>query len=285
MYRLALLLALLIAFAAGCGGSGDDDSKPPPSPVAQATGEEAQGQVARASAENEKKKKRTEEGDKEDAKDQEASEESDAPKTHEEIEEAQAKQYRSLKPKRRLFFVRTVARSVLAQYGLQLAGLELSDRGRDAEISITRKSACRAVASNEPNMTESMKHGVPGLRSVRWVVAGTGKELGYYVLNCPRPEMPDGPGSVVLTHTGVGGPWTSKVFEIKGKRWALEYENVGASLAVIVVPVDKKAKGRYSKPVGSQKPESGRNNYTGPGKYLLKVHGAGRWAVRVKEIR
>lgn len=135
-------------------------------------------------------------------------------------------------------------------------------------------------------MTEAIKVTIPALRSIRYEVSGTGQELGYYVLSCPRPKAPNGPGQVVLTHTGVGGPWTSRQFEIKSKRWALEYENHGNSLAVIAVPADKDKEDRkYVKPVTSQKPEGGRLNYKGPGRFLLKVHGAGQWTVRVKEIR
>ena len=133
-------------------------------------------------------------------------------------------------------------------------------------------------------MVVAIQHGASDVRSVRFGVEGTDQELGYYVLGCKKPEMPNGAGRVVLEHDGVGGPYTSKPFVITSKHWALEWENQGASLAVILYPLDDKAEHNYAKPVGSKKPESGRYEYTGGGKYLVKAYGQGAWSIRVKEI-
>jgi hypothetical protein len=97
--------------------------------------------------------------------------------------------------------------------------------------------------------------------------------------------MPNGAGRVVLSHSAVGGPWTSKRFVIKAKRWALEWVNESTSMAVVIAPLGGKSKGKYFKPVGSQKREAGRYEYRGTGKFAIKASGSGGWSLRVKEIR
>ena len=283
MYRLAMLLAVLIALAAaGCGGS-DDDSDRGASVVAQTQDGAPSGADAGdsgANAEQKKKKEATEES----SDDEDHAEDDDEPKTHEELHEEQEEAYAKLPLKRKSAVIEAVARSALLRFGLTLVDVQIRDGGRKATAVVARKGACAFVASQEPNLVLAVQQGVPGLKSIRFDVAGTGKQIGYYVLGCKQPEMPSGAGRVVLEHSGVGGPYVSKPFEIKSKRWALEWENQSSSLAVILEPLDKKAKDNYAKPVGSQKPEAGRYDYKGGGTYRIQAYGAGGWSVRVKEI-
>jgi hypothetical protein len=282
MYRLATLLALLIALAVvGCGGSGNDSDS---APSAVATGDSASSDDT-GDSESKREADKTD-ADKKSSKDEhkDEDEEDDGPKTHEEVHEEQEEAYAKLPLERKAMLVETVVRSAALSYGLKVVDVKLRRGGRAATATVARKGACSFVASQEPNLALTIKEGVPGLKSIRLLVAGTGKEIGYYVLGCKKPEIPSGAGRVVLDHSGVGGPYTSKPFKIKSKRWALEWENHGSSLAVILAPLDKKAKENYAKPVGSKKTEAGRYEYTGGGKYRIQAYGAGGWRVRVKEI-
>lgn len=288
MARLATMLALLIALAAGCGDSGNDKSDSPSPSAAAKTPQSSSGaekpkdsakkppkaDKSKPAADDEAKKPsgRTDEAD------------ASAPKTEQDIADAEAEAYKKLSAKRQMIFARLAAQGVLSRFGMELASVELANDGTDVTVFVTRATACRAVASQEPNMRVAMNEALPAAKNVRFIVAGTGKELGYYVINCKRPKIPNGKGVTVLEHTGVRGPWTSKPFVIKTKHWALEWVNESASMAGIVVGKGRN-KGKYFKPIGSQKSESGRYEYVGSGKFVLKVDGAGRWTVRVKEIR
>jgi hypothetical protein len=282
MYRLAMLLALIVLAAAGCGGSDDGSDAAPAVAGAGANEASPSGDDAGGSDSDDKAKKRQDEasGDENDESDEDSDDSnSDSGDDHPDS-------FSDLSPEQRTAAIEAAVRAALLQFGLKAAAVDVSDSGRTVEATITRATACRAVASEEANIVVTIQHGAPTVKSARFVVAGTGQELGYYVLGCKKPHLPNGEGRVVFEHTGVGGPYSSKRFEISTKRWALEWVNQGASLAVIPVPADEQAKDDYAaKPVGSQKPESGRYEFTGGGTYLIKAHGQGRWSVRVKELR
>lgn len=285
MYRLATLLALLIALVAGgCGGSGDEDPDSAPSAVAQAR--ESTGlsdDTSRsADAESAKKKKKSNDGAE---KASEGEAEDDESESHDDAHEDHGEALTELPRKRRRAVIEAVVRSAVLRFGLELVDVRLRDGGRKVTAIVARKGACNFVAKQESNLVVTIQHGAPGVKNVRFQVAGTGQELGYYVLGCKKPEIPSGAGRVVLEHSAVGGPYTSKRFKITSARWALEWVNEAASLAVIIVPVGGESKDEHFKPVGSQKRESGRYNYTGPGTFQIKAHGAGGWRIRVKEIR
>ena len=283
MYRFAILLTLFVALGvAGCGGGSDDDADSPPAAVAQTSDNEPSGDDTGAAPSDENKKKKDEAAE-ESSTDEDKAENADDGEPKTQKEEA-GEAFEQLPSDRKLAAVETVVRSALLAFGLKLVEVELQDGGRKANAVVARKGACNFVASQEPNLQASIKSAVPGLKSVRFEVARTGQELGYYVVGCKKPEIPSGTGRVVFEHSGVGGPYTSKRFKITSKRWALEWVNEAASLAVIVVPVGGKSKGEYFKPVGSQKRESDRYEYKGSGTFQIKAHGAGGWRLRVKEI-
>jgi hypothetical protein len=284
MYRLATLLALLIALAVGCGDSGEDDSNSS-SPTATQSADKGADDLKEASKTEERERKSDKDADEEKSSDEDEDEDDDGPKSEQELHEEQEDAFERLPAGQKADLIKTVVRSALLRFGLKVSDVQVSTNGRKVKAIVTRKTACRAIASQEPHMVLAIQEGAPGVHSVVFEVAGTGQELGYYVLNCERPKMPSGEGRVLLEHTAVGGPWTSRVFTIKVERWALEWENLGSSMAGIVVPIAGESKDRYFKPVGSQKPESGRYEYRGSGKFQLKVSGAARWSVRVKEIR
>jgi len=280
MYRLATLLALLLALtAAGCGGSNDGDSASPAAVTADAGGSEGNENTGPSTNADDKQGGRGDEKQSADAKGKAGEDGDDS-----DVAADPAEALREADPKDRSRAIETTVRSALLQFGLKVASVEVRDLGSKLTVNVTRATACRAVASQEGNMVVTIQQGAPTVKSVRFEVAGTGQQLGYYVLGCKKPEMPNGAGRVVLEHDGVGGPYTSKTFEIESKHWALEWENQGASLAVILYPRDEKAKHNYAKPVGSKKPEAGRYDYTGGGKYLVKAYGQGAWSIRVKEI-
>lgn len=283
MYRLATLLALLLALTAvGCGDSNDDD-RASPAAVADAGGSDSEADTGPSTKADEKQDgsgKKEPSDTKEDADeegDAKNSDDADAP-------DDPAEALREAPAKKRDKAIETIVESALLQFGLKTASVDVSDGGRKVTAAVTRATACRAVASQEANMLVAIQAGAPTVKSARFEVAGTGEELGYYVLGCKKPEIPSGDGRVVLDHSGVGGPYKSKPFEITSKRWALEWVNQGNSLAVILMPVDKKAEENYAKPVGSQKPESGRYEYKGGGTYQIQAYGQGGWRVRVREI-
>jgi hypothetical protein len=285
MYRFAILLALLVALAAaGCGGSGDD-SDTPASAVAQATESEPSDDSGGSSSDEDAKKEKTDADDKQ--SDDEATneaEDDDAPKTEADVREETKESFATLPAKDRSAALESVLRASLLRFGLTLADVETRDRGRKATAILARKGVCNFVAGQEANLVLTIKENAPWLKTVRFEVAGTGEELGYYVLGCEKPEIPSGAGRVVLDHSGVNGPYKSKVFTIKSKRWALEWVNEAASLAVLVEAVGGESEGEYFKPVGSQKAESGRYEYVGRGTFQITAYGAGGWRVRVKEI-
>lgn len=265
MFRLAILLALLITFVApGCGGS-DDESDPAPSSSVQGS-ESARSDDGSAS--NEAKKENDDAAERSSNEDEDDAE----PKTDEAQEDSSA-------------VIETLVRSALEGYDLTVLDIQVLNDGRAVTAIVGRQNACNFVASQEMGVVAQIKRGVPGLKSVRFEVEGTGQELGYYVVGCKTPDMPSGRGQVVFEHAGVNGPYTSKRFRIKGKRWALEWVNETSSLTVLVVPVGGESKGEYFKPVSSQKRESDRYDYKGRGIFKLKLHGAGGWRVRVKDIR
>lgn len=287
MYRLATLLTLLIALAAaGCGGSGDD-SDSAPSAVAQApSGDDAGGSSGSDGAKKEQEADKKSADDEGDGKPDDETGDDDEPMTHEEQHEAAEEVFEKLPLERKQELLETTARNALLRFGLKMVDAKLLNRGRSATVAVSRKGACTFVASQEPNLKLTIKQNMPGLKSVRFEMAGTGQQLGYYVLGCKGPEIPSGAGRVVLDHSGVGGPYKSKRFKITSERWALEWVNEGASLAVIVQAVggESKEEETYFKPVGSQKPESGRFDYKGKGTFQIHAYGAGGWRVRVKEI-
>ena len=284
MYRLVMLLAVLIALvAAGCGGS-DDDSDSAPSAVAKAPDSAPSGDTGDPGSRASEKKKDDASERSSDDEDEEEAEDDDEPKSERELHEEQEEAFQELAPDRQLLLVKTVVRAALLRFGLRMVDVELGNGGRKVTAVVGRKGACNFVASQEPNLTLAITESAPGVKSVRYEMAGTGQELGYYVVGCKKPEIPSGAGRVVLDHSGVGGPYTSKRFEIKSKRWALEWVNEAASLAVIVVPVSGESKDEYFKPVGSRKRESGRYEYKGRGTFQIKAYGSAGWRVRVKEI-
>ena len=288
MYRLAILLALFALLIAGCGGgdsdSGGDESNGPTAAVAGAS-DEAQAAEPKKAETSKKKTKKAADDEKEKpaAEDEEddGSDDDSSGDPHEAAEEALEK----LPAQEREKAIRAAVQAALLRFNLRLADLEVSDGGRKINVLVTRASACNAVAKDEPNMVLLIQDGAPVVKTATFEVAGTGQELGYYVLTCKREKMPSGPGKVVFKHTAVGGPYTSPTFEIKSKKWALEWENQGSSMACIVVAVGGKSKDGYFEPVGERKRGAGRNVYTGSGTFQLKIHGAALWSVRVKEIR
>ena len=281
MYRFAMLLALLVVVAAaGCGGSGDDSDSPPPAVAQTSDSTPSDDTGDSTSSEEAKKKKEKAETDEKPSEDEDKTEDADEPLTVAEQKEELAK----LPLKEKAVLVETVVQAAVARFGLKLVDLELRAGGRKATAVLSRKGACNFVASQEPNLELTVKEHAPTLKAVRFEVAGTGKELGYYVLGCKQPEMPDGAGRVVLDHSGVNGPYKSKVFTIENKHWALEWVNEAASLAVLVEAVGGELEGGYFKPVGSQKKESGRYEYTGRGSFQITAYGSGGWQLRVKEI-
>ena len=292
MYRLAILVALFAVFAVGCGGgdsdSGGDDSNGAAAAVAGAS-DEAQAAEPKESDAKQKRdsKKAAHDADKKKAADDanddagEGDAEQASKDPHEAIEEALEKAPTG----KRNGIIRAAAQAALLRFGMRLADLEVLDGGRKINVFITRASACNGAAKDEPNMLLLIQESAPIVKSARFEVAGTGQQFGYYVLNCKREKMPDGPGREVFEHTGVSGPYTSPKFEIKTKKWALEWENQGNSMACIVLAVGGKSEGEYFKPIGERKRGAGRSVYTGSGTFQLKIHGAALWSVRVKEIR
>ena len=284
MYRLALVLALLVMLA-GCGGSSDENSdSPAPPAVSQGAATEVadkggdSGSASSGDAETKKKKKTN--GDKGDDKpaDKDEGEKSasdDQPESLDEaIDEASPEAINKL--------IRAAVVGTLEIYDLDLAQLKVAKGGRDVNVFVTQASACKAVARDEPVMAQRIQKAAPVVKSVSFEVAGTGKELGYYVLGCKRPAVPSGPGTVVLQREGVGGPIMTKEFRIRGKRWAIEYENGSSFLAVLVLTEGE----NKNEPIGSKKREVGRKVYnSGPGTYKLQIQGGGFWSVRVKDIR
>lgn len=280
MYRLATLLTLLALLAAGCGGSDDDRAAP--------AGQRADAQEASVPSGGDAK-----------ARDGAGRRSTRDAKGRKGGEKSGSREEGAKKPRRLSFaealedapsedvatIIRAAVLATLPMFGLELADLQIGDRGRTVNVVVTRASACNAIAKDEPAMRARIRKSAPVIRSLRFEVAGTGEELGYYVLRCKRPQMPDGPGQVVYEHTGVGGPFKSKRFAIEGKRWAIEYENVGNSLAVIVIAAGGNSKGDYYEPIGSQKRGVGRKVYKGSGSFELRIHGGGLWTVRVKDIR
>ena len=292
MYRLAVLLALFALFAVGCGGGGSDSGGDGPNGAASAVaGASDEAQAAEPKQSDAKKqadsKKAADDAEQKTTKDdggddsEEGDDEHASEDPHEAAEEALAK----LPAKARANRIRSVVESALLRFNLRLANLEVGEGGRKINVIVTRASACNAVAKDEASMVLLIQEGAPIVESATFEVAGTGQELGYYVVNCRREKMPSGPGRQVFEHTGVGGPYTSPKFEIKTKKWALEWENQGSSMACIVLAVGGKSEGEYFKPIGERKRGAGRNVYTGSGTFQLKIHGAALWSVRVKEIR
>ena len=289
MYRLAMLMVLVVLIAAGCGGSGDDKSSSSDA-VAQdvaADGADEKSNSDSSAKKAEKARKPQDDGASLSSAKKNKAKELDDPKTLKKLEQEGLE---NLPDKQKQALIETVVRSTLLRFGLKLADVDYDDGGRNLTIYITRNSACRAIAKEEANMVVAIQEGAPSVKTGRFMVAGTGQELGDYVLSCKPPKAPNGPGRIVLQHTGVGGPYMSEPFVIKSKHWALEWENAGGSLAVLLLPVDEKSKergqrGKAPRPVGSQKPEAGRYEYKGAGTYKLQAHGAARWTVRVKEIR
>ena len=282
MYRLALVLALLVMLA-GCGGSSDDNSdSPAPQAASQGATEIAdKGDADAEPSEGGGTKKKKEDGEKSDGKSAgkdaggEKSASDDKPESYEEaLEQASPDTLEKA--------IRPAVLGTLALYDLDLARLAIARGGRSVSVFITRGSACRAVARDEPVMAQRIQKAAPVVKSVSFEVAGAGQELGYYVLRCKRPEVPSGPGTVVLEREGVGGPIMTKEFRIRGQRWAIEYENGSNFLAVLVLTEGE----NKNEPIGSRKREVGRQVYnSGPGTYKLQIQGGGFWSVRVKDIR
>jgi hypothetical protein len=287
MYRLATVLALFTMLLAGCGGGGDKASDSSSSAVAQTpeTPSKDKSKDDSAAKKDGKKKKdnHKQAKDKADEKtddDSDSAEKPDLAGNEEEFAENLEKAPRKGVAK----VIRFAVDGALAFHSLKLARLEIRDRGRDLTVVVTRKSACNALAGDEPAIRQRIQQGAPVVKTVDFQVAGTGEELGYYVLRCKRPEIPNGPGTVVWERTAVGGPVTSEKFKVTRKKWALEYESLGNSLAAVVVCVGGPHEGEYFKPVGLRKPGAGRNIYKGPGTFQIQVHGGGRWTLRAKEM-
>jgi hypothetical protein len=285
MYRLAALLAMLVLAAVGCGGSdGDDESKS----SQPATTAEAPGKGDAVDKENSKPRAKAKKGEKKKPKPltrEQVDTNDDGEISEEEQNAAREKVYPDLPPKAQRILVGTIARTVVTRFGLRYAGVRLANRGLKVTVLIHRAGACAGQATQEPQMKVPLTQGVPGLHDVSFEIAETGQPFGYFVLDCTHPKMPNGPGRTIFSHTGVGGVYTSKLLTIRAKRWALEWENRGGTLAVIVVPKDKKARQSYFKPVASQEADAGRFNYRGTGTVQLKIDGTTRWSVRIKEIR
>jgi hypothetical protein len=267
MYRLALL-ALLIVLPVGCGGGSDNDDSEPSSPATAQTQPEHsdEGKPSRS----ERKPKKADEREGADKREEEAGQ------TVEEAYEGRDAETQQL--------IRAAVRGTLELFGLGYAGVEVDGRGDKVTALVTRATACDAVAKNEPVMAARIQKAAPMVKAVRFEVAGTGQELGYYILDCKQEPMPDGPGKAVYERTAVGGPVVTKTITLRGRRWAIEWENIGSSFTLIVVGKGK-SEGNYYDPISSDKRETGRKTFKGPGTVELHVSGSGRWTARVKDIR
>ena len=266
MYRLVILVAS-ISLAAGCGGDSQNEGSEPAPIAGQPAGDRQGSDSSNDNRESKTQAKRSDES----ASGSGASGDAPAdPGTQAVSEEG-------------LVAIRQAAIGTLELFGLKFAGVQVRQRGRSVTVFVARSSACLAVAQDEPQMADRIRRGAPIVKEVSFKVAGTGQLLGYYVLSCARKEIPAGPGKVVLRRTGVGGPTKTKRFTIRGKRWAIEYENGANYLAVLVL---SKREDTYHDPISSQKREVGRIEYkTGPGRFQLQIQGGGGWTIRVRDER
>lgn len=170
------------------------------------------------------------------------------------------------------------AEKVLEVFGLH-GQVRIHDEGRVVVVIIARSHACKAVPADEARIRKFLLDAVPSVRKVVVKVAGTGESLRSYVrANCGKPEFPGGPGRTVYRQRGEGFE-KSKRFTIRGPKWAIDYQAMGASLFMLVSKGDK----ILAPGIAKQKRGTGTQVYKGSGGYRIDIRGSGFWKVRVRD--
>lgn len=170
------------------------------------------------------------------------------------------------------------AEKVLEVFGLH-GQVRIHDEGRVVVVIIARSHACKAVPADEARIRKFLLDAVPSVRKVVVKVAGTGESLRSYVrANCGKPEFPGGPGRTVYRQRGEGFE-KSKRFTIRGPKWAIDYQAMGASLFMLVSKGDK----ILAPGIAKQKRGTGTQVYKGSGRYRIDIRGSGFWKVRVRD--
>jgi hypothetical protein len=175
--------------------------------------------------------------------------------------------------------VRHYTRVVLAASDLRASAVRVSHGGVNVEVTLLRRSACRAAPDEDARILRNLKNAVPYPRSLRVGVDGTGQSLREFLATCPPQTLPGAEGRIVYRKSGSRVDETAP-FRIRSKRWAVEYVNSGSFFKILVV----KGKKGQPRPISRHRPASGKRVYhTGPGTFKLYISGSRDWTVRVRD--
>lgn len=170
------------------------------------------------------------------------------------------------------------AEKVLEVFGLR-GYVRIHDEGRVVVVIVARSDACEAVPADEARIRKFLLDAVPSIRKVVVRVAGTGQSLRSYVeANCKKSKFPGGPGRTVYRQRGEAFE-KSKRFTIRGPKWAIDYQAMGASLFMLVYKGDEV----IAPGIAKQKRGTGTQVYKGRGGYRIDIRGSGFWKVRVRD--
>jgi hypothetical protein len=186
---------------------------------------------------------------------------------------------RRLPARLRAKIVRHYTRVVLDAFDLRSSTISVSFGGVEVDVTLSRRTACRARPDEAERILRALRRVVPYPRSVTIAVTGTNEPFATYLSRCAAEAPPGGRGRIVFRKSG-SRLHQSHPFRIASKRWSIEYSTTGTFFQVYVL----KGKRAQRDPISSRRAGSGRKTFSnGPGKFKLYISGSRDWTVRVRE--
>lgn len=165
------------------------------------------------------------------------------------------------------------------QAGFTKAAVRVDRSGRIVTIVIRASSACVAEPEDERKLIDAVKRLAPFVVRVSVLVSGGSQSLSSYIATrCGSSDVPSGSGKVVYSRAG-RGIVTSPVFEVRSRRWTVDYRNSDRFLAIFVLKHGKVQR----EAITANERTTGSKRFTGAGKFRLRINGSGTWTVRVRD--
>jgi hypothetical protein len=171
-----------------------------------------------------------------------------------------------------------VAEVIAKALGFKAADATVS--GKIATVAVPADAACGGGTTGATTLHDRLATGVPFTTKVLVVVKETRAPLaGYVAAHCKPATPPLAAGRLVLEQKGTGGVVDTKTFEIRSGSWTVSYANDGGFMQAFVL------KGGKIQPVTFtlDKPGRGKKRFEGPGRFSLRVAGAGTWTIQVRD--
>jgi hypothetical protein len=181
---------------------------------------------------------------------------------------------------RRTKVVRDAAHAALQIFDLQDATIQVASGGTRVTVVVPRAKACTpALSGNASGIVRAIRTVGPSIAHVELTVAGTGRTLAQFASACGgSSSLPSTSGQVVLTKNGSGMANIPQL-KVTASHWTIAYSNSGAFFEAFPIK-GKKVLPNYIRVTQSG---SGKQTYSGPGTFSLRIAAAGAWTIKVTQ--